>query len=56
MDDKESLLKKVEERIRDTAKAVEDFADEVAAPQEPVVIIPDEEPSPGSPPSGKKDG
>lgn len=56
MDDKESILKKVGDRIKDAAKAVEDFADEVAAPQEPVVIIPDEEPSSGAPPAGKKDG
>jgi hypothetical protein len=56
MNDKGSFLKKAEDRIKDAAKAVEDFAAEVAAPQEPVVFIPDEEPSPGSPPAGKKDG
>ena len=36
MDDKESILKKVETGIKDAARAVEDFADEVAAPEEPV--------------------
>ena len=56
MDDKDSILKKVEDGIKDAAKAVEDFADEVAAPQEPVVIIPDKDTSPGSPAAGKKDG
>jgi hypothetical protein len=40
-DDKDSILKKVETSIRDAAKAVEDFADKVAAPEEPVVIIPE---------------
>jgi hypothetical protein len=42
MDDKDSILKKVETGIKDAAKAVEDFADKVAAPEEPVVIIPEE--------------
>jgi hypothetical protein len=41
MDDKDSILKKVETGIKDAAKAVEDFADEVAAPEKPVVIIPE---------------
>jgi hypothetical protein len=41
MDDKDSVLKKIETGIENAAKAVEDFADEVAAPEEPVVIIPD---------------
>jgi hypothetical protein len=41
MDDKDSILKKVETGLKDAAKAVEDFANEVAAPEEPVVIIPD---------------
>jgi hypothetical protein len=41
MDDKDSVLKKVETGIENAGKAVEDFADEVAAPEEPVVIIPD---------------
>ena len=53
MDDKDSILKKVEDKVKDAAKAVEDFADEVAAPQEPVVIVPDEAPHPGSPAAGK---
>lgn len=41
MDDKESVLKKVEDKIKDAAKAVEDFANEVAAPEVPPVLIPD---------------
>jgi hypothetical protein len=41
MDDKDSILKKVETGIKDAARAVEDFADEVAAPEQPVVIVPD---------------
>lgn len=48
MNDAESALKKAEDRIKDAAKAVEDFADEVAAPETPVVVIPD----PGEPASG----
>jgi hypothetical protein len=52
MDDKESVLKNVEDKIKDAAKAVEDFADKVAAPQEPVVIIPDEDSPPPNPPTG----
>ena len=39
-DDKDSVLKRVKTGIEDAAKAVEDFADEVAAPEEPVVVIP----------------
>lgn len=49
MDDKDSILKKVETGIKDAAKAVEHFADEVAAPEEPVVIVPDEAASPKPP-------
>lgn len=57
MDDKESALKKVEDKIKDAAKAVEDFADKVAAPQEPVVILPDEDAPPPKPSAdGKKGG
>jgi hypothetical protein len=48
MDDAESVLKKAEDKIKDAAKAVEDFADEVAAPETPVVVIPE----PGAPASG----
>jgi hypothetical protein len=50
MDDKDSVLKKVETGIKDAARAVEGFADEVAAPEEPVVIIPDETVPPQPPP------
>jgi hypothetical protein len=56
MDDKDSILKKVEDKVKDAAKAVEDFADKVAAPEDPVVIVPDEEPLPPPPAAGKKDG
>ncbi len=57
MDDKKAVLKNVEDKIKDAAKAVEDFADKVAAPQEPVVILPDEDAPPPKPPAGgKKDG
>jgi hypothetical protein len=49
MDDKDSILKKVETGIKDAAKAVENFADEVAAPQEPVVIIPEDSVPPKPP-------
>jgi hypothetical protein len=52
MDDKDPILKKVEDKIKDAAKAVEDFADEVAAPETPVVIIPD----PDDPESDRKKG
>lgn len=41
MDDKDPVLKKVETGIKDAARAFKDFADEVAAPEEPVVIVPD---------------
>ena len=55
MDDKEPVLKKLEDRIKDAAKAVENFADEVAAPQEPVVFIPEREAPSPEPPASKKD-
>ncbi len=51
MDDKDSVLKKIENEIKDAAKAVENFADEVAAPEEPVVLIPDDEAVPPKPPA-----
>jgi hypothetical protein len=55
MEDKDGLLKKMEDTIKDAAKAVEDFADKVAAPEEPVVIVPDDDVPPAKPatPSGK---
>lgn len=57
MDDKESLLKKLEDGIKGAAKAVEDFADEVAAPQAPVVLVPDDDAAKAEPPAGgNKDG
>ena len=56
MGDKEPVLKKLEDRIKDAAKAVENFADEVAAPQEPVVFVPQQDaPSPEPPARSKKD-
>jgi hypothetical protein len=57
MDDKKSLFKKLEDEIKGAAKAVENFGDEVAAPQAPVVVIPnDDAPAPPPSPGGKKDG
>lgn len=55
MEDKDGLLKKMEDTIKGAAKAVEDFADKVAAPEEPVVIVPDDAAPPAKPatPSGK---
>ena len=53
MADKEETLKKIEDEIKGMAKAVEDFADKVAAPQEPVVIIPDPDVPPPKPPADK---
>ena len=56
MDDKGMGLKKAEVSIKDAAKAVEDFADKVAAPQEPVVLVPEQDATPSIPPaSSKKD-
>jgi hypothetical protein len=51
MDEKDTLLKKAEDEIREAAKAVEDFADKVTAPEEPVVIVPAEDVP--KPPAGK---
>jgi hypothetical protein len=56
MDDKESLLKQTEEKLKDAAKAVQDFADEVAAPEVPPVLIPDPDPPLPKPAASKKDG
>jgi hypothetical protein len=53
MNDKDSVLKKAEDGIKGAAKAVEDFADKVAAPEEPVVIIPDPDAPPPKLPVGK---
>ena len=50
-DDKDSILKKVEGTIKNAAKAVEDFADKVAAPEQPVVIVPDDDAPPAKPPA-----
>lgn len=52
MDDAEPILKKVEDGIKDAAKAVEDFADKVAAPEEPVVLVPDREAADKPPAAG----
>jgi hypothetical protein len=56
MDDKDSILKKAEDKIKDAAKAVEDFADEVAAPEEPVVIVPDDDTPPTKSPAPSDKG
>lgn len=54
MDDKDSILKKIKDEVKDAAEAVEDFADKVAAPEEPVVIIPDPDTPLSKPDSDKK--
>ncbi len=56
MDDKEPLLDKVEEAIKDAAKKVEDFADEVAAPEVPPVLIPDPDVTSRPPGARERDG
>jgi hypothetical protein len=53
MGDKENILEKIEQDIKGAAKAVEDFADKVAAPQEPVVLVPAPDAPPPKPPAGK---
>ena len=50
---KDEILKKIEDSIKGAAKAVEDFADKVAAPEEPVVIIPDDDTPPPKSPTNK---
>ena len=51
------FLKKVEDKIKGAAKAVEDFADEVAAPEVPPVFVTDEDtPAPKPAMDGTKDG
>jgi hypothetical protein len=54
MSDEKPVLKQVEDKIRDAAKAVEDFADKVAAPEEPVVLIPENGAPPPEPSAGSK--
>jgi hypothetical protein len=57
MSDAESVLKKAEDKIKDAAKAVADFADEVAAPETPLVVIPDPDaPASGTSSDSKKSG
>jgi hypothetical protein len=53
MDDKDSLLKKAEDEIKKAEKAVEDFADKVAAPEEPIVIVPTKDAPPPNSATGK---
>jgi hypothetical protein len=48
MGDKE-FLKKVEDKVKGAAKAVEDFVEEVAAPEVPVVLVPDQDTSTSKP-------
>jgi hypothetical protein len=50
MADKKSILETVEDKVKDAAQAVEDFADRVAAPEKPVVLIPDEDAPPPNKP------
>jgi hypothetical protein len=49
MTDKKSILETIEEKVKDAAQAVEDFADKVAAPEQPVVLIPDDDAPPKNP-------
>ena len=53
--DKESIVKQAEDKIKAAAKAVEDFADEVAAPEAPVVLVPEQDAA-ASATSGRTDG
>ena len=53
-DNHDSILKKVEDGIKGAAKVVEDFADKVAAPEEPVVIIPGDDAQAARPTSDKR--
>jgi hypothetical protein len=46
MSDKKTVLETIEDKVKDAALAVEDFADKVAAPQAPVELIPDEDAPP----------
>lgn len=48
-----SIIKKAKDGIKEAAKTVEDFADKVAAPQEPVVIILDDDAPAPKPPAGR---
>ena len=58
MDDKKSILEKIEDTIKGAATAVEEFADKVSAPEEPIVVLPEEDTTAPSPvtPVVKKDG
>jgi len=49
------LSNKPEDKIKAAAKAVEDFADEVAAPEAPVVLVPEQDAA-ASATSGRTDG
>ena len=52
MSDKDSILRKMADEIEGAA-TVEDFADKVAAPDEPDVIVPDED-APTAKPSANR--
>lgn len=43
MSAEESIIEKIEHEIADVAKKIGDFADKVAAPEEPLVILPNDE-------------
>ena len=55
MDDKKSRAKEIEleieRKIKGAAAAVEHFVDKVSAPEEPMVLVPDEEQPPQPKPS-----
>jgi hypothetical protein len=51
--DKKEILGEIEDEIKGAAKTIEDFADKVAAPQEPVVIIRDADAPPPKPAADK---
>jgi hypothetical protein len=53
MSDKDSILRKVADEIAGAAATVEDFADKFAAPEEPDVIVPDED-APTAKPSANR--
>ena len=52
MNDKKTLVETIEEAVEKAAESVADFADKVAAPEEPLVVLPpDEDKTPEKPAS-----
>jgi hypothetical protein len=43
VNDKKTLVETIEETVEKAAEAVADFADKVAAPEEPLVVLPPED-------------